>query len=102
MSLTIKTATELRAEVLAACQTRLANAINTHVEAQAKAMGYNSAAHLAGYATSTVERWQVEAQTFVAWRDQVWQAAIDMLDQADPEDPPSTEAALAKLPDWPG
>jgi len=102
MSLRVKTALEQQAEALATHKAALAKTIDAHVEAQAKALGYSSAVHLAGYATSTVERWQVEAQTFVAWRDQVWQAAIGMLDQAKPADPPSAEDVLAKLPDWPG
>ena len=102
MSLTIKTAMELQAETQAACQARLAKAIDTHVEVQARSLGYSSAVHLAGYAGSTVARWQTEAQAFVAWRDQVWQTAIHIMDQANPADPPSAEAVLARLPVWPG
>ncbi len=81
---------------------RLAKAIDTHVEAQAKSLGYSSAVHLGGYAGSTVASWQTEAQAFVAWRDQVWQVGFHMLDQADPADSPSVEAVLAKLPVWRG
>jgi len=100
MSLTVKTAMEQQAEALATHKAALAKTIDARVETQAKALGYSSAVHLAGYATSTVASWQAEAQTFVAWRDQVWQAAIGMLDHADPADPPSAEAVLATLPVW--
>lgn len=101
MTLVIRTAEDLQAGRMAAYKAALAHSIDAHVEARAQALGYSSAVHLAGYATSTVASWRAEAQAFVAWRDQVWQAAIDRLDQADPAAPPSAEAVLAKLPDWP-
>ena len=97
----IKSAAEVQAEAVAAHNRRVTQAIDAHVEAQAHALEYNSAAHLAGYATSTVTEWQAEAQTFVQWRDDVWQAAIGMLDGADPTDPPSVEDVIAALPAWP-
>jgi len=102
MALSIKTAEQLQAEALDRAKASITRAIDTHVEAQARSLRYSSAVHLAGYAGSTVARWQTEAQAFVAWRDQVWQAAIHMLDQADPADPPSAEAVFAELPVWPG
>ena len=77
-------------------------AIDRHVEDQAHALEYNSAAHLAGYATSTVTEWQAEAQAFVAWRDSVWQAAIAMLADAEASgEVPSVEDVIAALPKWP-
>ena len=57
MRLIIKTAEDLAAATRQCRQERLRHAIDTHVEEQAKALGYNSAAHLAGYATSTVTDW---------------------------------------------
>ena len=101
MSLTIKTATDLQAEALTRTQTSITRTIDRHIETRAKAMGYNSAGHLASYVASSVPEWVAEAQAFVAWRDQVWQAAIHMLGQTDSADPPSVEGALANLPDWP-
>ena len=97
----IKSAAEVQAEAADAHKRRVTAAIDRHVEDQARALGYNSAAHLAGYATSTVTEWQAEAQAFVQWRDDVWQAAIGMLDGADPADPPSVEDVIAALPAWP-
>ena len=97
----IKSAAEVQAEAADAHKRRVTRAIDRHVEDQAHALEYNSAAHLAGYATSTVTEWQAEAQKFVQWRDDVWQAAIGLLGNADPSDPPSVEDVIAALPDWP-
>ena len=86
--------------LLAAHKRAVSRLIDRQIEAQAGALGYNSAARLTSYVASGVADWAAEAQTFVAWRDQVWQAAIDILDQTDPANPPSAEAVLARLPDW--
>lgn len=78
-------------------------AIDAHVEARARAMGYNGAAHLASYAASTVPQWAAEAHAFVAWRDAVWVAAFGLLEAVvSGEEAPSLEAALAALPGWEG
>lgn len=47
-ALTLKTADDLAAEAVAALRARIAVAIDGHVEAQARALGYKSAAHLSG------------------------------------------------------
>lgn len=97
-ALTIRTpeqrAAEARAQALAATAAR----IDQEVEAQARALGYNSAAHLAGYVGSTVPDWAAEARAFVAWRDSVWLAAQALLAEGTAPDP---EAVLQKLPAWP-
>ena len=75
--------------------------IDARIEAQARALQYNGAAHLAGYTGSTVAEWAAEAQAFVAWRDAVWQAAIAMLADAEASgEAPSVEDVLAALPEW--
>jgi hypothetical protein len=72
-------------------------AVDEHVEATAQSMEYKSAAHCAGYVSSTVPQWAAEAAAFVAWRDAVWVTAYQM----DPDAPPeSVAAALALLPEW--
>lgn len=76
------------------------SAIDAHVEAQARALMYNSAAHIAGYAASTVPQWRAEALAFVAWRDQVWLTAVAMLDATDPLDPPTICEVIDALPAW--
>ena len=100
MSLTVKTPEQLQAEAQARAKASITRAIDAHVEAQAKALHYNSAAHLASYCTSSVPEWAAEAQAFVAWRDTVWQAAIDMLADAEASgEAPSVEDVLAALPE---
>jgi hypothetical protein len=73
----------------------LAAAVDRLVEATARTMAYNGAAHCAGYAASTVPQWAAEAMAFIAWRDAVW-LTIFAIDPENP--PPSIEAALAMLP----
>jgi hypothetical protein len=74
---------------------QLIAAVDAHVEGVAQSMDYKSAAHCAGYVTSTIPQWAAEAQAFVAWRDQVWLTAYSL----DPENLPATVAdALALLP----
>lgn len=100
-SLIVKTPDDLAAEALAALQAQIALAIDAHVEAQAKAMGYNSAANCAGYRDSTVPAWAAEAQAFIAWRDAVWQAAYDELAAYEQSQTvPGVAEVIAALPAW--
>ena len=100
MSLTIRTVEQISEEALVAHKARCVAAIDAHIEAVARSMRYNSAAHAAGYVTSTVAAWAQEATAFAAWRDAVWLAAFAVLDAADPTEPPSVENLLAALPSW--
>ena len=101
MGLTIKTAEDLQAEALAQHKAAASQAIDAHIDAQARALQYNSAAHLAGYTGSTVAEWAAEAEAFVAWRDACWLAALALLAQAeDSGDVPGVEDVLAALPEW--
>ncbi len=102
-TLTVKTAEDRAAEALAALRAQIAAAIDAHVEAQARALGYNSAAHIAGYAASTVPGWAAEAAAFIAWRDAVWLAAYGaQTAHAEAGTLPQAEALLAGLPVWNG
>ena len=106
MALSIKTAEQLQAEALDRAKASITRAIDTHVEAQARSLRYSSAVHLAGYAGSTVARWQTEAQAFVAWRDDVWEYVFGRLaavESGEDEPPESAEALIADLPAmvWP-
>jgi hypothetical protein len=76
-------------------------AIDAHVEATARSRAYNSAAHLASYAASTVPLWASEAATFIAWRDQVWLTSIGLMQTL--QEPLSIAEALELLPqiEWP-
>ena len=100
-ALIIKTAEQKAAEAGAALQAKIAAAIDAHVEAQAKAMGYNSAANCAGYRDSTVPAWVDEAQAFIAWRDSVWQAAFALQTQHTADQTiPEVEEIISALPAW--
>ena len=97
----IKSAAEVQAEAADAHKRHVTRAIDAHVEAQAHALQYNGAAHLASYVASSVPEWSSEAQAFVAWRDQVWQEAIAMLADAEASgEAPSVEDVTAALPKW--
>ena len=97
----IKSAAEVQAEAADAHKRRVTRAIDEHVEAQAHALQYNGAAHLASYVASSVPEWQAEAQAFVAWREACWIAALDMLADAEASgEAPSVEDVIAALPKW--
>jgi hypothetical protein len=77
-------------------------AIEAHVEATARSRGYTSAVSCATYAVSTIPVWQAEGAAFVAWRDDVWTAALAMLAavQAGGAIPESPIAGLPTM-EWP-
>lgn len=79
-------------------------AVATHVEEVAQARQYSSAASCAGYATSTVPGWAAEAQTFIAWRDEVYLAVYAQLAEVQAGAPaPALQALIDSLPiiAWP-
>ena len=82
-----------------------AAAIQSHVDAIAKAKGYADGIALAGYSTSTIPTWASEAATFIAWRDQVWLHSYTELAkvQAGQRTPPTIADFLNELPAivWP-
>lgn len=101
MKLMIKTEEDRRTEALAAHQARITAAIDAHVEAQARALFYNGAAHLASYVASTNPLWSAEAKQFVAWRDSVWTTALTLLQEARlSARVPGQEEIIALLPPW--
>ena len=102
-SLTIKTQDDLQAEALAELQVRIVASVDAHVENQAKSMGYNSAAALAGYRDSTVAAWASESQVFLAWRDAVWLAVYDQQSAHESaQTVPTINDMIDALPEWPG
>ena len=80
-----------------------ASAIQSLIDATAKAKGYADGSALAVYSESTIPAWALEAKTFIAWRDQVWVHAYTELAkvQAGQRDQPTIEAILAELPPAP-
>ena len=82
-------------------EAEIAAAIDAHVEAQSRALGYNSAAACAGYVNSTVEAWAEDARAFIAWRDAVWTTAFALQRQHEESGTvPTLEDVLAALPEW--
>jgi len=103
MKLTIRTAEEVQAEALARHKAAVSNAVDARIEEQARALYYNSAAHLVGYANSQVPQWREESLAFIAWRDTVWLTVLGVLDQAMATgNIPSVDDVLGQLPDWTG
>lgn len=93
------------AEAIAAAINGYRTAIRSMIDAKAREKQYDSGATLASYVNSTVPEWAIEAQTFVAWRDQVWDYALAELAkvQSGERPQPSVEDFLAELPafGWP-
>ena len=81
------------------------HAIQAHIDDTARTRGYRHGDALAGYTTSTVAAWAVEAAAFVAWRDAVWGYALtELVKVQNAERPvPTVEAMIAELPGirWP-
>lgn len=77
-------------------------AVQSHIDATARARLYDSGVSLASYAVDPNPQWAAEAAAFVAWRSAVWQQVYALWD--DPPDPLPTPAELiALLPEitWP-
>lgn len=66
------------------------------VESTAKKKGYNSAAHLTSYVTSTVPAWSHEATVFIAWRDAVWLTVFNLLNTL--SEVPTDDLFLSQIP----
>lgn len=86
-------------------ETDYSNAIQLHIDATAQVRQYADGISLASYDSSTNATWAAEAQTFVAWRDQVWAYAFLELEKVKngQRPQPSIEEFLQELPviSWP-
>jgi len=47
--------------------------VSALLNSTAQARGYSDSQSIVGYVTSTNTQWKAEAQSFIAWRDQVWE-----------------------------
>lgn len=81
------------------------NAVQKHVDDTAVSKQYADGVALATYKDSTVPLWAAQATAFIAWRDQVWTFAYDMLAkvQAGQVPQPTIDELIAELPaiTWP-
>ena len=87
-------------EQLAEIHSRLGKALQGHIDAQAKALDYVSQDRLASYFGSQHARHGPEARAYVAWRDDVFNAAfaIERAVLAGERLPPSELELIAELP----
>lgn len=98
----VKTADELSIEAKNALRVRIYAAVEEHITAQAQALQYTSATHLASYVSSTNPEWAEQAKAFVAWRDQVWATALAMMQAAETAtDALNVDQVTAAMPEYP-
>lgn len=80
------------------------NAIHNLVDSIAREKQFRDGVTLASYIGSTVPVWAAQAQTFVAWRDAVWQYVYQQLEQFQLglREQPSVADFLTEIPaiDW--
>lgn len=80
-------------------------AIQAHLDATARARGYDGALSITTYIGSSIPQWAAEAAAFFAWRDQVWAYAYAELAKvrAGQMAAPTPAELVEKLPaiDWP-
>ncbi|MGH6967600.1 MAG: hypothetical protein ACREEN_00655 [Stellaceae bacterium] len=75
--------------------------IQAWLDQTAQSFGYNNLAYAVSYSGSSVALWAKQGAAFASWRDQVWQAAFNLLSQVESgqAQPPASDAALiAELP----
>ena len=95
-----------QAEFLAAlppptpAQTTLAAAVQGHLDATARAKGYDSALSCVTYINSTVPQYKAEATAMRDWRDAVWLRCYEVLAevQAGARAVPTEAQLIALLP----
>ncbi len=79
--------------------------IQNLLDTTAQSKTYNDSLHCVSYGLSTNVTWQAEAETFIAWRDDVYETALAILDGVENNnDPvPTEQEFLAALPAivWP-
>ncbi|MEY8688317.1 MAG: hypothetical protein AB9M53_00375 [Leptothrix sp. (in: b-proteobacteria)] len=82
---------------------RFSAAIQSHIDAQAQALGYDGIATAVTYADEpAVAQFQAEGRALRAWRSQVWAAAYATLAAVKAGAPlPNLPALIASLPAFP-
>lgn len=79
---------------------RLTNAVQAHLDSKAQLLGYDNIFTACTYANSINPKFQAEAITFIAWRDNVWTYCYQVLDdvQNGVRDIPTAEQLINELP----
>lgn len=93
------------ADIAAEIQRTLINAVQSHLDAAARAAGYDDIKSAVTYADEpAVPKFQQEGQRFRAWRSLVWAACYVMLDDvmAGTRAVPTVDELLAELPKMEG
>ncbi len=85
-------------EIAALARAELSAAVQAHLDAEARALGYDTITLAISYADEpAVPRYQAEGQALRAWRSLAWDAAMPMINAT----PPAPVAALiAALPEF--
>lgn len=79
--------------------------VNDLLTTTAQSHGYSSIESIISYAVSTNAQWKAEADTFVAWRDQVWEHVyVEYMVIDAGGEIPDEDVFMATLPKiiWPG
>lgn len=86
-------------------QKTLTDAMQTYMDSKVKERGYDNILSACTYANSTFPGFHGEGLACIAWRDSVWRACYDILDEvtAGQREIPTTEELIAELPKlvWP-
>jgi hypothetical protein len=92
-------------EVQARIQAALTDAIQAHLDAQARAHLYDDILSLASYAASSDPKWGAEGRAGLAWRDACWTHGLHVIAdvKAGLRPIPTAEELVAELPAlvWP-
>ena len=73
---------ERQALALAAATTAMTTAVQAHMDAQAKVLGYDNLLSAISYADEpSIPRFQADGQAFRAWRSMVWAKCHELLAQ---------------------
>lgn len=77
-----------------------AEAIQRHIDAAAQSRQYENGIALASYDSSSIAEWAQEAQTFIEWRDSVWNYAFTELEKVknNTRPYPTIDELISELP----